>query len=1125
MPGSPTAPPPSDEIRITLLGTPQWARDDGPPRPLAPRDAALLALLAIDGSVARDRAAAWLWPDAVSQAHANLSLRQRLFRLRRECGHALVEAGQTLSLQPGVRVDVHAQPLAAEGVLLAGTDFSAFEAFDDWLRQARAALGARQAEALSGQAEALEERGAVAEAIDLTERLVATWPATEHAWRRLMRLHWQRADRAAAVATFERFEQQVCHEWGLRPSAETLALLARIERDDARHDTRGTAPTGGPPPALPPSLLDPPVLIGREAALAALAAAWADGRASLLLAAGGMGKTRLLDAFVAGRAGVLRVRARPGDATRPYATLAHALDDALTRFAPTLAAETQSELARMLPRLGPPTAAPAHEPALHAAVGAAWRAAMERGLAALVWDDLHWADPATLELLHAQLADPALAALRQVFAARPDEGTPADSALPRWLGDSLRVQPLRLDAWREDDLRCLLPTLDLPPALAADASLPTHLLRHTGGQPFFVLETLKTLAMAQATGAAPAPAPAVDAMVARRIARLAEPARRLLQLLAVAGGPAPLPLACSALDRGLVDLAADWEALAAAQLVRDDGLAHDLVREAVLTGLPQPARQALHLALARALATQPGVDATRLAPHWDAAGAAHEAAGAWQQAARAAVRTGRLTEALALFDRAQAAAESAGDPGLHVAVMVAAQPTRLLRQGPDTVAAGLQPLLAQVHAPAQRARLLLLLAELEMSRMRAEAADAAAAEALALCDALAEGSAGAGDDGGDGGIDDDDALLLADATLMHGRTLAWTGRTHAGVHLLQAACERAEADGDLRRRIHAQGTLADVLAAAGRRVESAAVQARTLTLARRLGDRFELAVAASNLAVYALLTGDAGGALSASGQALDAFDTMGIAHVNRLMCAGVYAISAAHHGRFDLAHAAAMPLLDGPDSPVRRNLRNTMATVVLWQGQFDAAAALLPPLDDDAPLSVRLTGLLARLRWCAWTGADDRAERAALDAIGRTHPALRDDAHYYRAWAPFDPPADALARLDRLAAREHEAGAAGMARSLAVAALQVALALDDPQAPARARALQPVLALGLHPGQLPSEAWAAVAEALRRAGDAAAADAARAQGRAWVVAARLPLDSAEARLAFMAAHPVHRRLA
>ena len=44
-------------------------------------------------------------------------------------------------------------------------------------------------------------------------------------------------------------------------------------------------------------------------------------------------------------------------------------------------------------------------------------------------------------------------------------------------------------------------------------------------------------------------------------------------------------------------------------------------------------------------------------------------------------------------------------------------------------------------------------------------------------------------------------------------------------------------------------------------------------------------------------------------------------------------------------------------------------------------------------------------------------------------------------------------------------------------------------------------------------------------GDAAAADVARAQGRAWVAAARLPLDSAEARLAFMATHPVHRRLA
>jgi DNA-binding SARP family transcriptional activator len=1114
-------PAPSPPLHLHLLGVPHWrgaeggeAHDAGTRHPLAPRDAALLALLAVDGHVARDRVAAWLWPEAESQARANLSLRQRLFRLRRECGHPLVEAGLTLSLADGVLVDLHAQPLPTEGLLLAGLDFGAFEAFEQWLAAARDTLGRRQADTLSGQAARLEEAGALAEAIACTEGVVARWPATEHAWRRLMRLHWRRADRAAAIASFERFEQQVCREWGLRPSQETLALLATIEQADAH------AATAAPPGAgLPPGLLHPPALVGREAALQALARAWDEGRATLLLAPGGMGKSRLLDAFLAGRAGVLRLRGRPGDATRPYATLAQALDDALTRFAPVLPPATRDELARLVPRLGPAPSGPAQPARLFAAVAQVWRAAADAGLRVLAWDDLHWADAATLELLHALLAEPTLAPLQQVFAARPSEGTPADQALPAWLGDSLRVQPLKLAPWSLADLQALLPTLGLPHALAADAGLPERLLRQTGGQPFFVLETLKTLVLAHAAGAAPAAAPAVEAMLERRIARLAEPARRLLQLLAVAAGALPLATAAQVLQRPLVDLAADWQALADAQLVHDDGLAHDLVRAAVLGGLPKPARQALHLALARALAVQPQADAARLAPLWQAAGAWPEAAAAWQQAAAMAVRTGRLVEATSLFDQALAAAESSGDTALRVAVHAAAQPTRLLREGPEAVALRLQPLLAEVHAPAPRARLLLLLADAELSRMRAPAADAAAAEALALCDDTA-GLPALPAEGAD-----TDPTLLDDATLMRGRTLAWTGQPDAGITLLHAACERADADGDLRRRLRAQDALADVLTAAGRRMDSCRAQQQLLALARRLGDRFEIALAASNHAVYALLVGDAAAAWQSSSQALQAFDAMGVEHVNRLMCASVHTIAAAHHGRFDMALATALPLLAGADGadPLRRNLRNVLANVHIWLGCPEAAAGLLPPLDDEAPPLVRVTGLFTRLRWCAAAGVDDSAERAALQALGEAVPALRDDAHFYRIWAHYDAPGEALPRLDRMAENEAAAGATGLATGLGLAALQIAAREAAPDALERARRLAPLLPEGLHPALLPSEAWWCLAQALM-AGDTADRMLARhalQQARAWIDAARLPDELATRQQHFREHHPLH----
>lgn len=1113
-------------LEICLLGTPRWQRPGQPPQPLASRDAALLAVLAQEGAIGRDRLAAWLWPGS-SQDKANLSLRQRLFRLRRQCGHPLVDAGLSLRLAHGVQMDLHRDPFPTEGELLAGQDFSEFDAFEDWLQQARRALGQRQADGLAGQAAALEARGALAEAIQLCERIVHAHPTTEHAWRRLMRLHWLRADRAAAIASFERFEHVVCQEHGLRPSAETLALLDRIE-----HLETPAAPPGA---SLPPGLLHPPRLVGRASALQAMADAWPAGRALMVLADGGMGKSRLLDAFVQGRDGVLRARARPGDAAQPYATLAHTLADALERYAPALPTTARAELARVLPQLGSPSATPAHQQRLWLAVEQAWMACAANGLQAIVIDDLHWADSASLEQLRWQLASPPLATLRWAFATRPGEDTPAAPLLRGWLGDSLRVQPVTLTPWGLAELTALLPTLGLPATLASDPQLAPTLLRQTGGQPFFVLETLKTLSAATVAGApmAPALAPAVGAMIERRVLRLGAGARQLLQLLAVADGELPLAVAARSLQRGLSAVGDDWAELAAAQLVHRSGVAHDLVRECVLAALPTPTLQALHLALAEGLATTPGADPARLAPHWQAGEAWAQAGQAWQVAAASAVHTGRLAEAEALYERAADALARAGDADQQVQALAAAQPVHLLRHGADAALAALAPRLADVQVPSARARLLLLQAEAEMSRMQPAAALQATTQALWLLGP--DGSGGQGAQAGRPDRSAQAASLLIDAQLMHGRALAWTGAIDEGLSLLRRACDATDRTGDLRLRLRARCTLNDVLVPAGLRVESVKHQQQAVALARQLGDDFETAVCVSNLAVHQLLVADAAGAYAAGQEALRAFAAMDVQHVNRSMCAGVFAIAAAHLGRFDEALAASQPSSDGdPADPVRRTLRNTLATLALWRGLPDEAARWLASAQPDAdlPPTVLLTSLLVRLRWQAWTGADTRPAHAALHALGTAHPGLRDDAHYYRGWALWDPPADALARLDRLATREREDGAIDMARSLDVMALHLTLQQADPAAAARrAVALQagwPAAddpRTGLHPAVYPPEALADLAEGLALAGEAQASGARWDQGRQWIARARLPDPSRALREAFERVNPVNRRLA
>ena len=88
--------------RLLLAAAPSHcALADQPARELAPRDAALLAWLVIEGPTARARLATLLWPESDAEAARN-ALRQRLFQLRRQIGMDLVEGQTTLALVPGL---------------------------------------------------------------------------------------------------------------------------------------------------------------------------------------------------------------------------------------------------------------------------------------------------------------------------------------------------------------------------------------------------------------------------------------------------------------------------------------------------------------------------------------------------------------------------------------------------------------------------------------------------------------------------------------------------------------------------------------------------------------------------------------------------------------------------------------------------------------------------------------------------------------------------------------------------------------------------------------------------------------------------------------------------------------
>ena len=192
--------------------------------PLAPIDALMLAWLALEGPSSRERVAALLWPDSGAEAGRN-AMRQRLFRLRKQLGMDAAVGSTTLALAPGVVHDLD----GSTGLL---GDLRAPECpeLDSWLDTRRAARRAHARQADEARIEALEAAGDVAAALPLALALLDGDALSEDAHRRVIRLHYLRGDRAAALLAFDRCEQLLKDEVGAQPSAATLALLATIEQ-------------------------------------------------------------------------------------------------------------------------------------------------------------------------------------------------------------------------------------------------------------------------------------------------------------------------------------------------------------------------------------------------------------------------------------------------------------------------------------------------------------------------------------------------------------------------------------------------------------------------------------------------------------------------------------------------------------------------------------------------------------------------------------------------------------------------------------------------------------------------------------------------------------------------------
>ena len=811
----------------------------------------LLAWLALEGPTPRERLATLLWPDSSTEAARN-ALRQRLFRLRKQIGADVVSGSTVLVLASGVLHELSdTSPLLGE---LTAPDCPELES---WLLRRRAGQRAAVQREREARIELLEGAGDTAAALPLALAMLDADPLSEAAHRRVMRLHYLRGDRAAAMLAFDRCEHLLKHEVGTAPSPETLALLATLEL---------SAPLQGTVRArsvVPAAMLRPPRLIGRDGELQALLRGLDSGQVVVLVGEAGMGKSRLLQALAAQQPALLHSSGRPGDSMVPYATIARALRQLLDRDPTAADPALRRQLAPLLPELAadaphaPAALQPLHLPLARPVLALLQQAS--RAVHTLALDDLHFADDATLELLQGLLSAPrdshvATPSLRWCLGLRPPAAGSRLQALLDALATAgphtrLVLQPLSVAQVGE-----LIDSLALPGVHGDRTAALLH--QRTGGNPLFALETLK---LAWSEGALQVgkggqvhtdlPHPqSLSQLIGQQLARLSAPALQLARVAAVAGVDFSIALAEALLSRNALELADPWAELESQHVLRGDAFSHDLIHDAVLQGLPVLIARHLHGQTAAWLEESAGEPA-RVAAHWEAAGQRMRALPALRAAAEQARRALRETERIALLLHAADIAEAEARPdeafelvnnaiGGHMNTIRQADGLPLLERQQGLARTPWQ----QARVAANRAWYATVLGDWADALRLGEAA-------LALAHPLG------------------DEALLASVRQRLGTAMGMTGDFDTALRHMRAAEAWIEAHAATEDRVEFQGNLAVVLDNLG---QPAQAQQHHLRAIAASASHSEHAQRATHLANYALSRLDAGDALGALAQATQA---------------------------------------------------------------------------------------------------------------------------------------------------------------------------------------------------------------------------------------------------------------
>lgn len=460
------------------------------------------------------------------------------------------------------------------------------------------------------------------------EGLTRDDPLREEGWRLHALALWSSGRQADALAALRRARATFADELGLDPGPDLVALeeailnqrtgVLRAAAPPPPADTARPQATTPPPPSSGPGAT---TFVGREGELAALVAAAgeaaADGaRVALVTGEAGLGKSTLLEHLGArlGQHGWLVTAGRcpEVDSAPPAWAWVEVLRKVAVSVPP---GEFADDLAPLLSDSAPVAGdAAAGRFRLRQAVWNWLAAAAADRPVAVVLDDLHWADAATLELLSGGIG--VRAPILVVAAYRADES----ERLTDTLGSLARTAPLRLDLpGLEGDAVAELVRAECE----ADDATVAGIAERTSGNPFYVRESARLLNGEGALVALSEVPEGVRDVLRRRLARLPESGVSILRLAAVAGRESSVDVLVRAADSDEDGVLDALDAGVIAGLLDEPGpgrvrFVHALVRDTLVADVSRLRTTRMHARIAAAL--EGTGDVAALAHHYARAG-------------------------------------------------------------------------------------------------------------------------------------------------------------------------------------------------------------------------------------------------------------------------------------------------------------------------------------------------------------------------------------------------------------------------------------------------------------------------------------------------------------------------